>query len=339
MGENDSSPSDTGGNMSDGGYGLEASALGDIGGYGLEASALGDIGGYGLGEAPGGLEASALGDIGGYGLEASALGNPEVNTNFMDDLMGFYNNNKGVINAFGKTAIGLMGKSSPLGALASALYGGYNAMSNPQATTGGIVGQTAMGGFGPVSGMLGGMAGSSVLGGMSPTGAAPEGNTSAGKDMNYMDFGAGLGNLYLQGKAAHQTSGLADSLASLYGQDSPYSQMLRQQLVRQDAKSGRRSQYGGREVELQARLAALNSQNAPQLHQLQQNANLQRMQQLNQLWALNRMGGGKMLGGLYDRAKAGLGGLYDQAQGAWNSYNAPPVDNSQWYDGGYGGDG
>ena len=57
-------------------------------------------------------------------------------------------------------------------------------------------------------------------------------------------------------------------LQSLYGQNSSYAQMLRQQLMRQDAQRGRRSQAGAREVELQARLADMNSRNAPQIQKL-----------------------------------------------------------------------
>lgn len=53
-------------------------------------------------------------------------------------------------------------------------------------------------------------------------------------------------------------------LAGLYTQDSPYAQQLAQQLARADAAKGRRSQYGKRNVELQARLADINSRNATQ---------------------------------------------------------------------------
>jgi hypothetical protein len=59
-----------------------------------------------------------------------------------------------------------------------------------------------------------------------------------------------------------------------FGPDSPYAQQLRQQLERRDAQKGRRSQYGPREVELQAKLAEVNArqqaQNAPTLNTLYQ---------------------------------------------------------------------
>jgi len=57
-------------------------------------------------------------------------------------------------------------------------------------------------------------------------------------------------------------------LAGLYTQNSPYAQQLAQQLARADAAKGRRSQYGTRNVELQARLADINSRNAAQRKEL-----------------------------------------------------------------------
>lgn len=47
-----------------------------------------------------------------------------------------------------------------------------------------------------------------------------------------------------------------------------YESNLRQQLARRDAASGKRSNYAGREVELQAALAQLDSRNAPALSQI-----------------------------------------------------------------------
>ena len=86
----------------------------------------------------------------------------------------------------------------------------------------------------------------------------------------------GLG-LYNANKAKQdankQIEGL-QGMQSLYSQDSPYAQNLRQTLERKDAAAGRRSQYGTREVELQGRLADAASRqqasNAPLLNQLYQ---------------------------------------------------------------------
>ena len=65
-----------------------------------------------------------------------------------------------------------------------------------------------------------------------------------------------------------------------FGPDSPYAQQLRQQLERRDAQMGRRSQYGPREVELQAKLAEVNAnqqaRTAPALQALYQQREGQR---------------------------------------------------------------
>lgn len=65
-----------------------------------------------------------------------------------------------------------------------------------------------------------------------------------------------------------------NSSQAQFGPDSPYAQQLRQQLERRDAQAGRRSQYGPREVELQAKLAEVNAnqqaRNAPALQSLYQ---------------------------------------------------------------------
>ncbi len=69
-------------------------------------------------------------------------------------------------------------------------------------------------------------------------------------------------------KNKKKLGGLADNLASMYGPNSPYAQQLQQQLMRRDAAAGRRSQYGPRGVELQARLADVNARMAPTLQSL-----------------------------------------------------------------------
>jgi hypothetical protein len=74
---------------------------------------------------------------------------------------------------------------------------------------------------------------------------------------------------FMQNRAnSKQLKGQQASLEGLYGQNSPYAQSMRQQLERRDAASGRRSQYGPREVELQAALAGNASKLAPTLNQL-----------------------------------------------------------------------
>lgn len=58
------------------------------------------------------------------------------------------------------------------------------------------------------------------------------------------------------------------TLEGLFGQNSSYAQAMRQQLERRDAAAGRRSQYGPREVELQAALAGNAARLQPGLQQL-----------------------------------------------------------------------
>jgi hypothetical protein len=63
-------------------------------------------------------------------------------------------------------------------------------------------------------------------------------------------------------------------LSDMYGPNSPYAAQLKQALARRDAKAGRLSQYGPREVELQAQLAKAASGAAPAMASLG-NANTQ----------------------------------------------------------------
>jgi hypothetical protein len=94
--------------------------------------------------------------------------------------------------------------------------------------------------------------------------------TTGGQGPDYGNIAAGLGQLYLGSKANHGINGQINNLNSLYAPNSPYAQQLQQSLARQDAAGGRRSQYGTRAVELQARLADAASRQAPTLSNLYQ---------------------------------------------------------------------
>lgn len=86
-----------------------------------------------------------------------------------------------------------------------------------------------------------------------------------GARMSPLAAGAGaLATLYTANRARKDLEKQQGQLDSLFGQNSAYSKTMREQLNRKDAAAGRRSQYGPREVELQARLAQLNGQLAPQ---------------------------------------------------------------------------
>lgn len=129
---------------------------------------------------------------------------------------------------------------------------------------------------------------------------------------------AGLAGLYQGNKAAEsskQAAGLAQGqaqqLADLYGPNSPYAAQLRQQLERKDAAAGRRSQYGPREVELQARLADVASRNAPNV--LAANQSAQTLRQQGQTTRGQQLAGALSLAnktGLTGMAQRGLQGLY-----------------------------
>lgn len=118
--------------------------------------------------------------------------------------------------------------------------------------------------------------------------------------------GNGLGNmtgslmgLYSAYQKRKQLGQLQGGLQGLYGQDSPYAQNLRSQLARRDAAGGRRSQYGPREVELQAKLAGLNAQMAPTLANIMgQHNGATNMGLYNIAQLFNGTGAGQKIGGM-----------------------------------------
>lgn len=141
------------------------------------------------------------------------------------------------------------GAAKAWGGIAGSTLGGAVAGA-PGAFLGGLAGQFA----GSKSGGLPGYTGERT--------AQEPGSGGTGMDLE--GIAGSLGQLYQAGRAGRESGQMASTLGDLYGQNSPYAQALRQQLERKDAAAGRRSQYGPREVELQARLAQLYSQNAPQ---------------------------------------------------------------------------
>lgn len=173
-------------------------------------------------------------------------------------------------------------------------------------TLGSVVGNMAAPGIGGVvGGMLGSHLGSqgSLPGYSGPTAGQPSGAQGGDFMDKVIPTLAGLYAGYQGGKGINKQIG---TLSGMYGQGSPYAQALRQQLERRDAAGGRRSQYGPREVELQAQLARMASGNAPGLAALygQQNANRAAM-----LKAL--MFGYDQMGGLRG-IQGGLQGLFGE---------------------------
>ena len=161
----------------------------------------------------------------------------------------------------------------PLGSLAA----------NSTATALGLQSQDQMGKnmFGNIAGMvgttlggpLGGVVGAALGRSVGPaTGARGEaGNSGFLSNVDWGGVGAGLAGLYSANKAAdaykaaqqNSMGSVQQQLSDMFGPNSAYAQQLRQELERRDAASGRRSQYGPREVELQARLAEMSSRAAP----------------------------------------------------------------------------
>ena len=141
------------------------------------------------------------------------------------------------------------------------------------------------------------------------------------------------------------------TLASMYGQDSPYAQQLMKTLAAKDAAAGRNSQYGNRLVQFQAQLADKGSQYAAQqaqmnnqygaaqnaANQARQQASLGQQQvQAQQLASLFNLGDKS---GLLGKANQGLKGLYDQyfpdtSSMAGSSMNTPQssFQDRQGYD-------
>lgn len=143
-------------------------------------------------------------------------------------------------------------------------------------------------------------------------------NSGRGGSSSRMDdVLTGLAGMYANNRSNNILKDQQNSLSGMYGQNSPFSQALRSQLERRDAAGGRRSQYGPREVELQAHLAQLASRNAPTIANLGQQRNQNNMQNLNSLMYLGRNSGMfKDFG--------------DTLSGLWNTNNPNQPGGSGW---------
>lgn len=127
-----------------------------------------------------------------------------------------------------------------------------------------------------------------LMGGTNPD--VGKGLDAAGMAPNKFDtVGRLLGSLYTQNRArrdAQEQMNRMDVLRGAYRTD------MGNQLARRDAASGRRSQYGPREVELMARLAQLDHGNATQLNQLYNQRRAANVGALNDVFTgVRRLGG------------------------------------------------
>jgi len=171
----------------------------------------------------------------------------------------------------GKTAT-LLSQFTPAGQAVGLAKTGLNAFLDPGDTAlrvGGNIAQTAL--LGPIGGLASMMGVNLPYMAYNAISNSSSGPTNQSQpNMSFADTAAGLGgiySLYQGGKAAGQQ---ANSLSNMYSNNSPYAKQLAQSLARKDAASGRRSQYGTREVELQAKLAAMANQVAPNIRNAQQ---------------------------------------------------------------------
>lgn len=209
---------------------------------------------------------------------------------------------------------------SAIGGVGGGLVGlGVNAAMGqnvgPQA--GGLVGSQIGGAAGgPLGSMFGGWVGSQIgkeaTSGAS-TGTAPSPVNSGNNGMNLGNLINGLGGLY-QANQANKVAQAAQAgqqdLSAMFGPNSAYAQNLRQTLERKDAQGGRRSQYGAREVELQAKLAEMAARYGSDISK-QNIASTQAAQVAKQRQMSLLLEAGKR-SGLFDYTQRGLGNLFQQ---------------------------
>jgi hypothetical protein len=280
--------------------------------------------------------------------------------------IGSSNPGAGIGSVLGSVAGGATGipMGSAIGSMAGAAIGGGQSPSNAQlgsfagSLAGGLTGNPLASFIGS---QVGGYAGSQFAspqssGNMSVAGV-PSG---AGGPISGIDAGVlGLGTLYGNMSANKELSGVGrqlnqaqtqnNGLTNLYGPNSPYAQQLRQQLERRDAAAGRRSQYGPREVELQAKLAQVAAQQ--QNNQARNNIDLgkvramlgqQKMNHTNsnlaQLTALYKLlGGSQGLASMF----GGGGSLPAPTSGDFGAESLDPFgafqDNTNYFDPQFGG--
>jgi len=162
------------------------------------------------------------------------------------------------------------------------------------------------------------------------------GGTSSG--LNPLQTALGMYTAYKNYKdAGTQMNGLNN----LWKPDGAYATQLQSDLERRDAAAGRRSDYGGRAVSLQAALAQHAAQMAPAMAQLNQQRTGQRnqlmMNGLKSLWPTNNPTTNPLPQGLPGNWGQGV----QQPGSAFGGFGTPGGSNNNqqwdWYDGGEGG--
>ena len=282
-----------------------------ITGSGISAAEAG-LGGLYAGGSGAGMDmgASALGEGGGGGLGSFTMPNTS-----------------NILPVTGET---LGGTGTALNAAPNLTIPGsqYWSMNNPiinSALTGALKGGITSGltGGNPLKGALTG----ALTNGLGE-GLAANGIGSGG--LNSSVIGA-LAGAYLGNKTDNALQGQITNLQQLFGPNSAYATQLKQELERKDAAAGRRSQYGPREVELQARLAQLASGQAGTLNQLYNQQNSNRNLMLSSL--LNNGAVSKGVGSLIDMFGGGSNGTY--REGGMLDPNTSWDWTSGWGDNGF----
>lgn len=243
-----------------------------------------------------------LSPSGDYGLEAlqgnmwNADQKPYTSADVNYDNLDWLSANwKKYGSKLGQFGLGVLSRTNPAAATALSLY---NLWNNPRGKlagqAGGTLGSVVGGAINPALRGVGGMIGGEMASGaaanaertMGPAQNVPQ---TSGSSTDFGAIGAGLGQIWNRYGAAKEYKNQGNQLQDLYGPNSAYSQQLQQSLLRQDAARGRRSQFGTRNVELQARLADLASRNAPQLQNLTKARVDERNKMYTDLYSLGRM--------------------------------------------------
>lgn len=306
--------------------GLPGSDVGFSGGDGLAAMDFGPFN-------PLDFDATAGGNFGG--MATSNMGIQEAG----EDNSLFGKAMKGLANFGWGQALGKAGSAIGLGPIGGLALAGLTApQGKGAATMGGMIGNALTGPFGGVIGLANAFGagiptlGESIAnqggysGGQGYGTGFSEANMASPSDV-FGTFSNGLGSLaslYSLYNGAKNADNYTNSLSSMYGQNSPYAQMLRQKLERQDAAGGRRSNVGGREVELQARLADAASRVSGSVMQGNQNSFENKMKMAQQLAGMFSKNG--PMTNMYN----GLSSMFSGPQtqyGAGLNFNSNPFDS------------
>jgi hypothetical protein len=330
------------------GFGSDSYSYGDSGDYSYGEGSAPPLGSGGYNGVSGPFNTGSIGDgfslgpnslslsdyaTGGWGnVSANPFGpvsnGKPIDAPAQEDANSFWNRAKRLLLG---NAGGMLGQK--LGVPSPIMSGGLAALTAPdgkkmnaagdafgKSIVNGLVGAIpGVGLLNTISGMLGGP----TAGSMMPRGASSGMGfgESTGRGGATESLLGGLGALYGYNQASRGLNSQIGGLRGLYGQNSPYAQTLRQQLERKDAASGRRSQYGPREVELQARLAGLASGQAPMLNQLENQRTQMRTQGLGQLLQFGRQSG--LFGGISNMFN---GGGYTPTDSLTNDFGGNPDD-------------